>query len=475
MASSVLSAKVSNEDPEDPPGQYRIQVPRKRRRLRAPRRFDSKRHPLAVFCSWWQVLVVLLAAALLIYEAFKLGGFEWFTPSPLLQIEKAESGVNRKSRGSLDRLEPTTRVFRGVRQPCLKLLPPEELELLDIPEEKESHTPVKKLVYLTEPDGNGKWKFNSSEPSPQDTRFNSFTGFQTLDQRNRSFQVTERAEVPCGFYSEAGGFRISDDDRSYMQMCKVVVSTCAFGGGDDLYQPIGMTNASLQKVCYVAFWDEITLAAQESVGIKVDPNHFIGKWRIVIVNDLPFRDQRLNGKIPKMLPHRLFPNARYSIWVDSKSQFRRDPLGVLEALLWRSNQELGISEHGARSSVYDEAKAVVKKNKARPEEVDIQIAQYRLDGLPEDKRLDGKKALSEASIILRKHSSATNLFACLWFNEVVRFTSRDQLSFPYVRWRLKGLVDINMFPVCIRKDMVNSIGHVRKAKPLFSPTVELSP
>lgn len=33
-----------------------------------------------------------------------------------------------------------------------------------------------------------------------------------------------------------------------MQSCKVVVSTCAFGGGDDLYQPIGMSNSSLQKV-----------------------------------------------------------------------------------------------------------------------------------------------------------------------------------------------------------------------------------
>lgn len=92
-----------------------------------------------------------------------------------------------------------------------------------------------------------------------------------------------------------------------------------------------------------------------------------------------------------MLAHRLFPNARYSIWVDSKSQLRRDPLGVLEALLWHSNSVLAISEHGARSSVYDEAKAVVKKNKATPEEVEVQLAQYRQDGLPEDKRFNGKK------------------------------------------------------------------------------------
>jgi len=199
----------------------------------------------------------------------------------------------------------------------------------------------------------------------------------------------------------------------------------------------------------------------------------------------------------QMLAHRLFPDAKYSIWVDSKSQFRRDPLGVLDALLWRTNSVLAISEHGARSSVYDEANAVIKKHKATPEEVEVQINQYRHDKLPEDKRFNGKKgkflytisvvpkllnfddgsnfwlfyfltALSEASVIVREHTPLTNLFMCLWFNEVVRFTSRDQLSFPYVLWRLKVLKNINMFPVCTRKDLVNSIGHVRKAKPLVT-------
>lgn len=97
-----------------------------------------------------------------------------------------------------------------------------------------------------------------------------------------------------------------------------------------------------------------------------------------------------------MLSHRLFPQAKYSIWVDSKSQFRRDPLGVLEALLWRTNSLLAISEHGARSSVYDEAKAVVKKNKAKPEEVEVQLNQYRKDGLPEDKRFNGKKGMQRS-------------------------------------------------------------------------------
>jgi hypothetical protein len=87
------------------------------------------------------------------------------------------------------------------------------------------------------------------------------------------------------------------------------------------------------------------------------------------------------------------------------------------------------------------------------------------EGLPENATFDGKKALAEASVIVREHSPLANLFMCNWFNEGVRFTSRDQLSFGHVLRRLDAL-HIRMFPVCTRKALVNTIGHTRKAKPL---------
>lgn len=466
-SNNAISIPISDDD-SDEAGRVRVRVRRKRKKsthFRSEPEFT--RRLIRKLAKWWPFLLLLLALALLLFEASRL------TRRPMRSRKNNESStkqglnVESKSVANLNRLDPIYHTVAGVREPCLKLISAEELEHLDIPEDKGPNGPTKNLVYITEE--NDPYAGRNSTFSKQHKevgRFNLFTGYQTLDQRERSFKVTTTPVIHCGFYSESGGFKISDEDKKYMETCKVVVSTCAFGGGDDLYQPIGMSSASLKKVCYVAFWDEITLATQEAQGQKVGADHYIGNWRIIIVKNLPFADQRLNGKIPKMLAHRLFPNSRYSIWVDSKSQFRRDPLGVLEALLWRSKSTLAISQHGARSSVYDEAKAVVKKNKATPEEVEVQLTQYRLDGLPEDKRFNGRKALAEASIIVREHTPLTNMFMCLWFNEVVRFTSRDQLSFPYILWRLKILNDINMFPVCARKDLVNSMGHIRKAKPL---------
>ncbi|KAL3505245.1 hypothetical protein ACH5RR_035086 [Cinchona calisaya] len=472
MFNNSVSITVSDDSSDEHAGKLRARVRRKKPKKKFGFRGKTEftRKLIKLLLKWWPVLLFLPAAALLIFEVSRISGK---TSSPGGNSEPVthknpDPHLEKKQQGNLNRLDHVTRVVHGVREPCLKLLPPEQLERLVFPKERVSSGPIKKVVFRETDTPYEEGNSTMSQQHLDGTRFNSFTGYQTLEQRDQSFKVNETTAVHCGFYSEKGGFKISEEDKLYMHNCEVVVSTCAFGGGDDLYQPIGMSERSLQKVCYVAFWDEITLATQEAQGHKVGENHFIGKWRIIIVRDLPFRDQRLNGKIPKMLSHRLFPNSRYSIWVDSKSQFRRDPLGVLEALLWRLNSVLAISEHGARSSVYDEAKAVVKKNKATPEEVELQLTQYRKDALPEDKRFNGKKALAEASIIVREHTPSSNLFMCLWFNEVVRFTSRDQLSFPYVLWRFKVLRDINLFPVCTRKDLVNSMGHIRKAKPLIN-------
>ncbi|KAK7383078.1 hypothetical protein VNO78_28745 [Psophocarpus tetragonolobus] len=471
MFHNSVSISVS-DDESDELGRMRIRARRKRKKL------GHKRLLRKLLLKYWLLLIIVPVVCLLIFEATKIGqSFNNLNNNTHTHMETHNIKVDRSSPtlpkelpANLNRLDPTTRVVGGVRERCLKLLPPEKLEHLDIPvEEKSFSFPVGEVLYMS--DSNRSIEGGNvtlSQLRTEDMRFNLFTGNQTFEQRDKSFELKETMMVHCGFYSLNGGFKISDEDKNYMQGCEAVVSTCAFGGGDDLYQPIGLSEASLKKVCYVAFWDEITLKAQELVERRIGENRFIGKWRVVVVRDLPFADQRLNGKIPKMLSHRLFPRAKYSIWVDSKSQFRRDPLGVLEALLWRSNSILAISEHGARSSVYDEAKAVVKKNKAKPDEVEVQLNQYRKDGLPEDKRFNGKKALCEASVIVRKHTPLTNLLMCVWFNEVVRFTSRDQLSFPYVLWRLKALKNINTFPVCTRKDLVNSMGHIRKAKPLQS-------
>ncbi|KAL9684220.1 hypothetical protein QQ045_021654 [Rhodiola kirilowii] len=126
---------------------------------------------------------------------------------------------------------------------------------------------------------------------------------------------------------------------------------------------INLLACQTHKACYVAFWDEITLATQ-SHNDRISEDHIISKWRIVVVRELPFLDQRLNvsnyfhkqGTLSELIRN---PISRKILWVFWKCYFV-------------TNSELAISEYGARSNFSDEGVAVVKKHKATPEEVKMQ-------------------------------------------------------------------------------------------------------
>ncbi|XP_028548664.1 uncharacterized protein LOC110111922 isoform X2 [Dendrobium catenatum] len=70
----------------------------------------------------------------------------------------------------------------------------------------------------------------------------------------------------------------------------------------------------------------------------------------------------------------------------------------------------------------------------------------------------------EGSFIVRAHTPMSNLFSCLWFNEVDRFTSRDQLSFAYTFLKLRRMnpgkpFSLNMFKDCERRAMAKIFHH----------------
>jgi len=79
---------------------------------------------------------------------------------------------------------------------CLKLLPPEKLEQLEIPVEEESSLPIGKVLYMSATDasligGNAIL----SQLRAEDTSFNLFTGNQTFEERDRSFEVISAAYI----------------------------------------------------------------------------------------------------------------------------------------------------------------------------------------------------------------------------------------------------------------------------------------
>lgn len=68
----------------------------------------------------------------------------------------------------------------------------------------------------------------------------------------------------------------------------------------------------------------------------------------------------------------------------------------------------------------------------------------------------GYADVPEGCVVIREHVPISNLFACLWYNEVDRFTSRDQISFSTVRDKIAAKTNwtVNMFLDCERRNFV---------------------
>lgn len=265
---------------------------------------------------------------------------------------------------------------------------------------------------------------------------------------------------------------------------------------------------SKENVCFVMFVDEQTLSKLSSEGNTPDDSGHVGLWKIVIMRNLPYKDMRKTGKVPKFLSHRLFPSSRYStpcsslllvlpvvnwevflmfrffwrysIWLDSKMRLQTDPMLIIEYFLWRTKSEYAISNHYDRHCVWEEVLQNKRLNKYNHTAIDEQFTLYQSDGLTKFDPSDPNTPLPscachwhlcslwrlsfpficnsslcerhvliwcviyladvpEGSFIVRAHTPMSNLFSCLWFNEVDRFTSRDQLSFAYTYLKLRRM------------------------------------
>ncbi|XP_051149958.1 uncharacterized protein LOC127264461 [Andrographis paniculata] len=306
-----------------------------------------------------------------------------------------------------------------------------------------------------------------------------FGGHQSLKEREESFLARDQ-KINCGFVkgpkgSPSTGFDLAEDDAKYISSCHIAVMSCIFGNSDRLRSPVGkmVSRSSRKNVCFVMFVDEVTLQTLSSEGQMPDMMGFVGLWKIVVVKNLPFSDMRRVGKIPKFLAHRLFSSARYSIWLDSKLRLQLDPMLILEYFLWRKGYEYAISNHYDRHCLWEEVAQNKKLNKYNHTIIEEQFAFYQADGMKRFSASDPNKLLPsnvpEGSFIVRAHTPMSNLFSCLWFNEVDRFTPRDQLSFGYTFHKLRWMNPdkpfyLHMFKDCERRKIAKLYHHRSQEK-----------
>ena len=154
-------------------------------------------------------------------------------------------------------------------------------------------------------------------------------------------------------------------------------------------------------------------------------------WQRIVVDPADWGGARLANRFWKIVGYReLVRDHQRTLYVDANIRI----LGKLKAFLSQAlpgDTGLGIFAHPLRHTIEAEAAAVSAAGKvAHMERVSEELAFYKSGGFEDD------AGLSENTILSRRRGDvAMDDAMTLWWDLYQRYSGRDQLSLPYVRWK----------------------------------------
>lgn len=204
----------------------------------------------------------------------------------------------------------------------------------------------------------------------------------------------------------------------YMTNHKIAVYTSIFGPYDNLKEPIIKPN----NIDYFIITDQEI--SDDSLWKSIDYDEVMPK---------SIRSSKERNRYVKMLPHKIFTDYEYSIYVDG-NVFITSDLSVLTKTL--KEYPIAMHRHKNRDCVYEEIMACIEKRKD-----DIKLLKKH-EKLLREHELPSHWGLLEATVIARNHTD----IRCIqimenWWYEYERFSKRDQISLIDCIWTSGVTVD----------------------------------
>jgi hypothetical protein len=194
---------------------------------------------------------------------------------------------------------------------------------------------------------------------------------------------------------------------------KIAVYTCLVGNYDHPQEPLFKPD----NVDYIIVTD--------------GPLTSTGLWKgidIRTIKEIPPLDDSRVSRYIKLHPHLFLNDYDYSIYIDANIK----TAGDMRYLIYLLNQYGFVSNlHRHRDCIYKELEACIRLKKDDPQIMRRQIDSYRSAAMPEH------YGLIEANLLVRDHHNP----ACIeimerWWQEIVNHSGRDQLSLPFVLWKM---------------------------------------
>lgn len=196
-----------------------------------------------------------------------------------------------------------------------------------------------------------------------------------------------------------------------------VVYTCITGAYDDIKIP----QFKDDTLDYVLFTDQKDLKSDF--------------WKVRYIEN---SEQLSNVKLArkhKILAHKYLSEYDFSIYIDGKVQI----VGNLREYIDVYSRGSGMLcfPHFFRDDIEEELSELIKLGKGDADEMSIQVANYLNEGFP------NHFGMTDTCVLVRNHrDEKLNCVMEIWWNEILKGSHRDQLSFTYSCWKKGYVYDI---------------------------------
>lgn len=138
-------------------------------------------------------------------------------------------------------------------------------------------------------------------------------------------------------------------------------------------------------------------------------------------------DDRRTARFYKINSHLVFPMADITVWHGGNVQLECTPEQLIDTL---GDADIATLVHNQRDCLYDEAEMCQTWKLDDRDLLQAQVDRYRQEGMPEH------YGLYATFLLVRRTSPTVMQFNKAWWQEVEQNSVRDQVSFPYICWKM---------------------------------------
>lgn len=153
-----------------------------------------------------------------------------------------------------------------------------------------------------------------------------------------------------------------------------------------------------------------------------DQNFVSKNWSIINIRS---NSPRKKAREIKIMCNR-FLDFDMCLFIDAKFRINCDLNNFVKK---NFRHDITLMRHNKRHCIYDEANFCINNNIGNKTNILEQVNSYKKNGFP------ANFGLYATGILIRKNTPKVTRFMELWYDEIRKYSCRDQISFPYVLWK----------------------------------------